>query len=289
MHDYAHPEVLVSTSWVAEHRDDPDVVLVEVDLESRSYRAGHIPGALSWNWTTQLCDQTVREILPKAELELLLSRSGIDPSTRVVLYGDHHNWFAAWAFWQLRMFGHRALHLMNGGREKWIAEGRELTRKTTRRAAKIYRAKSPDLSQRAYLADVRRASESGFSVLVDVRSREEYTGEWLAPPGFRETSQRGGHIPNAKSIPWNAACETDGTFKSYEALRELYESNGVDGHLPVITYCRIGERSSHTWFVLKYLLGYDSVRNYDGSWTEWGNLVGAAVERGEPNAPASVA
>ena len=139
------------------------------------------------------------------------------------------------------------------------------------------------------LADVRKASESGFSVLVDVRSREEYTGEWLAPPGFRETSQRGGHIPGAKSIPWNFACEADGTFKSYELLRELYESHGVDGHLPVITYCRIGERSSHTWFVLKYLLGYDSVRNYDGSWTEWGNLVGAAVERGEPRSPASVA
>ena len=289
MHGYAHPEVLVSTSWVAEHKDDSDVVLVEVDLERRSYRSGHIPGAISWNWSTQLCDQTVREILPKPEFELLLSRSGIDPSTRVVLYGDHHNWFAAWAFWQLRMFGHRALHLMNGGREKWIAEGRELTKRVPRRVAKIYRAQSPDISQRAYLPDVRRASENGLAVLVDVRSREEYTGELTAPPGVTEGCQRGGHIPGAKSIPWDSSLEPDGTFKSIEALRELYESQGVTGHQPVISYCRIGERSSHTWFVLKYLLGYESVRNYDGSWTEWGNLVGAAVEKGAPASPIGVA
>ncbi len=276
---YAHPEVLVSTDWVDEHRNDPNVRLVEVDVDTAAYDEGHIPGAVAWSWKDQLCDTVRRDIAPKEQMERLLGESGIGNDTTIVLYGDNNNWFACWAFWQLKIYGHEDGRIMNGGRKKWVAEGRELTREVPRYSPRTYRAKDPDLSLRAFLLDVQRIVEQGGADLVDVRSPQEFTGEILAPPGLPETCQRGGHIPGARNVTWSLNCNEDGTFKSAEELRELYGRLGVDGSRPVISYCRIGERSSLTWFALKYLLGYPDVRNYDGSWTEWGNLVGAPVER----------
>ena len=273
------PDVLVSTDWVAQHRTDPTVRIVEVDVDTAAYAQGHVPGAVGWNWTTELCDTVVRDIVPKQKLEELLGRSGITPQTTIVLYGDNNNWFAAWAFWQLKIYGHEDVRLMNGGRKKWLAEGRELEIDAAKPTATTYKAKNPDASIRALLPDVQAAYKRSDTVLVDVRSPQEFTGEILAPPGLPETCQRGGHIPGAKSIPWAKACNDDGTFKSREELEALYGSQGVTSDKNVIAYCRIGERSSHTWFVLKYLLGFKNVRNYDGSWTEWGNLVGAPVEK----------
>ena len=274
------PEVLVSTDWVAQHRNDPTVRIVEVDVDTAAYDQGHVPGALGWNWTTELCDTVVRDIVPKQKLEELLGGSGITPQTTIVLYGDNNNWFAAWAFWQLKVYGHEDVRLMNGGRKKWLAEGRELETEAPKPTVVSYKAKDPDFSIRALLPEVQAAYKRNDSVLVDVRSPQEFTGEILAPPGLPETCQRGGHIPGAKNIPWAKACNDDGTFKSREDLEALYGTQGVTPEKNVIAYCRIGERSSHTWFVLKYLLGFQNVRNYDGSWTEWGNLVGAPVERG---------
>jgi thiosulfate/3-mercaptopyruvate sulfurtransferase len=277
---YAHPETLVSTSWVVEHLNDPSVRIVEVDVDTTSYDQGHIPGAVGWNWNTQLCDTTVRDVIPKAKLEELLGQSGIDNNTTIVIYGDNNNWFAAWAFWQLKLYGHADVRIMNGGRKKWIEEGRELTTDKPSVARKSYRAREGDWSIRAYLPQVQAHVAVGDASLVDVRSPQEFTGEILSPPGLPETCQRGGHIPGAVSIPWGKACNEDGTFKSREDLAALYKSAGVTPDRRVIAYCRIGERSSHSWFVLKYLLGYPDVKNYDGSWTEWGNLVGAPVEKG---------
>jgi thiosulfate/3-mercaptopyruvate sulfurtransferase len=274
------PDVLVSTEWVAQHRTDPNVRVVEVDVDTSGYDQGHVPGAIGWNWTTDLCDTLVRDIVPKDKLEKLLGESGITPQTTIVLYGDNNNWFAAWAFWQLKVYGHRDVRLMNGGRKKWLAEGRELETTTPKPSPVTYKAKDPDFSIRALLPEVQSAlKDKANTVLVDVRSPQEFTGEILAPPGLPETCQRGGHIPGAKSIPWSKACNEDGTFKSREELQALYGGQGVTADKNVIAYCRIGERSSHTWFVLKYLLGFDNVKNYDGSWTEWGNLVGAPVEK----------
>ncbi len=280
MNAYAFPDTLVDTTWVEKHRDDDDVTIIEVDVDTNTYDEGHIPGAVGWNWQEQLCDTVRRDIVPKEALESLMSHSGVGNDTTVVLYGDHSNWFAAWAFWQLKIYGHEDVRLMDGGRRKWVAEGRALSTDPSRRAPARYRAQSPDLSLRAYLPHAREASVSAGTALVDVRSPDEFTGKILAPPGLPETCQRGGHIPGAKSIPWSLACNEDGTFKSAAELRELYEQRGVTADKDVIAYCRIGERSSHTWYVLKYLLGYPRVRNYDGSWTEWGNLVGVPVERG---------
>ncbi len=273
------PEVLVSTDWVAQHRADPNVRIVEVDVDTAAYDQGHVPGALGWNWTTELCDTVVRDIVPKGKLEELLGRSGITPQTTIVLYGDNNNWFAAWAFWQLKVYGHEDVRLMNGGRMMWLAEGRVLETTTPAPAPATYKAKDADFSIRALLPEVQSAYKRNDTVLVDVRSPQEFSGEILAPPGLPETCQRGGHIPGAQSIPWGKACNEDGTFKSREELLALYGGQGVTADKNVIAYCRIGERSSHTWFVLKYLLGFQNVRNYDGSWTEWGNLVGAPVER----------
>ena len=273
------PEVLVTTDWVAQHRSDPGVRVVEVDVDTAAYDQGHVPGALGWNWTTELCDTLVRDIVPKAKLEKLLGASGITPDTTIVVYGDNNNWFAAWAFWQLKVYGHRDVRIMDGGRKKWLAENREVETGKPSLTATTYTAKEPDLSIRAFLPEVQQAMGRPEVALVDVRSPAEFTGEILAPPGLPETCQRGGHIPGAKSIPWGKACNDDGTFKSREDLTALYGSQGVTPDKRVIAYCRIGERSSHTWFVLKYLLGYRDVKNYDGSWTEWGNLVGAPVER----------
>ncbi|MBI1792539.1 MAG: sulfurtransferase [Acidobacteria bacterium] len=280
MSDYAHPEMLVSTEWVAAHSQDPDVRLVEVDVDTKAYDQGHAPNAIAWAWKTQLCDTIQRDVLSKAQFEELMSSSGVAPDTTLVLYGDENNWFAAWALWLAVLRGHRDVRLMNGGRRKWLLEGRELSMDRPGPARTEYQASGSDLSVRAYFLQVLTAAFGGKCALVDTRSPAEFTGEILAPPGLPETCQRGGHIPGARSIPWELACNPDGTFKSYAELKALYEAEGVDGSKPVVTYCRIGERSSHSWFVLKYLLGYPGAANYDGSWTEWGNLVGVPVERG---------
>lgn len=280
MNGYTHPEVLVSTDWVASHGNEPAVRLVEVDVDTKAYDEGHVSGALAWAWNSQLCDTLRRDILSEAQFTALMSDSGIAKDTTVVLYGDNNNWFAAWAFWQMKIYGHADVRLMNGGRKKWLAESRPVTHDRPVIKVSRYGAAAADLSIRAFLAQVQRETAAGACALVDVRSPQEFTGEILAPPGLPETCQRGGHIPGARSIPWGNACNEDGTFKLADDLRRLYAAEGVDGSKPVIAYCRIGERSSHTWFVLKYLLGFDNVRNYDGSWTEWGNLVGAPVERG---------
>ena len=280
MQDYAHPESVVGTEWVAGNKDNEDVVVVEVDVDTGGYDEGHVPGAIGWNWSEQLCDQVVRDILPKAEMEELLASSGISNDTTVVLYGDNNNWFAAWAFWQMKIYGHDKVSIMIGGRGKWLEEGREISTEIPTPGAAEYSAAEADNSLRSFLPAVQEAVGGGVD-MVDVRSPEEYSGEILAPPGLPETCQRGGHVPGARSIPWGLACNEDGTFKSREELADLYSSRGISGERPVIAYCRIGERSSHTWFVLKYLLGLDGVTNYDGSWTEYGNLVGVDVERGE--------
>ena len=266
---YAHPDVLVETDWVAAHSKDAGLRLVEVDVDTTAYDQGHVPGASGWNWTTELCDTLTRDIIPLKKLEELLGKSGIDNKTTIILYGDNNNWFAAWAFWQLKMYGHEDVRMMDGGRKKWLAEGRQLSTDKPTLAAKTYKASGPDQSLRAFLPEVQQASAGKKASLVDVRSPAEFTGEILAPPGLPETCQRGGHIPGAKNIPWAKACNDDGTFKSVDELKALYGGVGVNGDKPVIAYCRIGERSSHTWFVLKYLLGFKDVKNYDGSWTEW--------------------
>jgi thiosulfate/3-mercaptopyruvate sulfurtransferase len=288
MSDYRHPEVLVSTEWAAEHLSDPKVRLVEVDVDTSSYDQGHIPGAVGWNWQTQLQDLVRRDLIDRSTLEKLLSESGISNDTTVVLYGDNNNWFAAYAFWQLKLNGHRDVRLLNGGRKKWIEEKRELSVAGARPAAATYTVSGSDESIRAK-RDAVFSLVNGASrgQLVDVRSVDEFTGKILAPPGLSETAQRAGHIPGAANIPWVQASREDGTFKSYEELEQLYGEKGIDGSEEVITYCRIGERSAHTWFALKYLLGFENVRNYDGSWTEWGNLVGAPIRN--PSAEAASA
>ncbi len=273
------PEVLVTTEWVAQHATDAGVRVVEVDVDTTAYDQGHVPGAAGWNWTTELCDTLVRDIVPAEKLEGLLSRTGIDPKTVIVLYGDNNNWFAAWAFWQLKVYGHDRVQIMDGGRKKWLAEGRDLSTDKPVFPATTYKTKPPDNSLRAFLPEVQQAMKTKSAELVDVRSPQEFTGEILSPPGLPETCQRGGHIPGAKSIPWGKNCNDDGTFKSFDDLRALYAAQGITGNRPVIAYCRIGERSSLTWFALKHLLGFNNVKNYDGSWTEWGNLVGAPVEK----------
>jgi len=280
MSTYANLDVLVSTQWVDEHKSDPNVVIAEVDVDTKAYEEGHVPGAAGWNWQTQLCDTLQRDIMKKADLEKLMVESGIANDKMVVLYGDNNNWFAAWALWQLKMYGHKDVRIMDGGRKKWLAEGREVTKEAPAPRKASYRASDPDESLRAYLPQVMEAYKSDKVALVDVRSADEFTGKILSPPGLPETCQRGGHIPGAKNIPWGQACNDDGTFKSFDQLKTLYESKGITADKNIVAYCRIGERSSHTWFVLKYLLGHKNVTNYDGSWTEWGNLVGAPVERG---------
>ncbi len=284
MAQYAHPEVLVETDWLAGKLTDPSVRPAEVDVDTAAYNVGHIPGATAWAWNTQLCDTLRRDILPKEQLEALLSNAGVTPETTIVLYGDSNNWFAAWAFWQFKMYGHKDVRILNGGRKKWLAEGRELSMELPVFPQTAYRAQEADVSLRAFLPQVQQAVQNRTASLVDVRSLQEFTGEILAPPGLPETCQRGGHIPGARNVPWGKACNEDGTFKSFEELQALYEVEGVNGSRPTIAYCRIGERSSHTWFVLKYLLGLPNVINYDGSWTEWGNLVGVPVERGAAQA-----
>ncbi|OFW01761.1 MAG: thiosulfate sulfurtransferase [Acidobacteria bacterium RIFCSPLOWO2_02_FULL_60_20] len=280
MADYKHPEVLVLTDWVAQHINDPKIRLVEVDVDTSQYDQGHLPNAAGWNWQSQLCDNVRRDICTKAEIEKLLGASGIGNDTTVILYGDNNNWFAAYAHWQLKYWGHGDVRLMNGGRKKWLEEKRPVTTDPPKITPTTYKAKDPDKSLRAMRGHVFDAIEKGQYNLVDVRSPDEFSGKVIAPPGMSETAQRGGHIPGAKSIPWSKAVNDDGTFKSYEDLKALYEGAGVVMGKDSIAYCRIGERSSHTWFVLKYLLGMPNVSNYDGSWTEWGNLVDAPIAKG---------
>ena len=281
MSEYAHPEVLVSTDWVADHLDDPRVKLVEVDVDTEAYDQGHIKGAAGWNWTTQLNDVVRRDILSQTDFERLMSQSGIKPEDTLVLYGDNNNWFAAFAFWQAKLNGHKDARLMDGGRKKWAeVDQRETTTvKPSVTPASYKAAGRDDAALRALQPDVRSVMDRGAANLVDVRSPAEFTGEILAPPGLLETAQRGGHIPGAANIPWSKAVNEDGTFKTSDELAALYGGAGVTNDKPTIAYCRIGERSSHTWFVLKYLLGYPEVRNYDGSWTEWGSMVGQPIER----------
>ena len=282
MADYAHPEVLVTTDWVAQHGSDAGLRLVEVDVDTAAYDEGHISGAVGLNWQTQLCDQVRRDILTKEQFEELCQDNGISNDTTVIFYGDNNNWFATYALWQFRYYGHdeSKLKVMDGGRQKWIDEGRDLVTDAVSPASTDYKAKFPDDNVRATKDHVLPTLEQGVVNLVDVRSPAEFSGEIIAPPGLPETAQRPGRIPGAANIPWATAVADDGTFKSYDELKEIYEGAGVDPDKETVAYCRIGERSSHTWFALKYLLGYEKVRNYDGSWTEWGNLVGAPIAKG---------
>jgi thiosulfate/3-mercaptopyruvate sulfurtransferase len=278
MSDYRHPEVLVTTEWLANNLNAPHLRLVEVDVDTSAFDQGHIPGAVGWNWQTQLQDNIRRDLIDKPALEKLLGKSGISNDTTIILYGDNNNWFAAYAFWQLKYNGHQDLRLLNGGRKKWLEEKRQVTAEPAKVTQTTYRIERQDESIRAYRDDVLqlvRGDKPGQ--LVDVRSVDEFTGKILAPPGLSETAQRAGHIPKAANIPWAQASKEDGTFKTADDLKGLYGAKGITGKDEVITYCRIGERSSHTWFVLRYLLGFENVRNYDGSWTEWGNLIGAPI------------
>ena len=272
---------IVTTDWVAEHGNDPGVRLVEIDVDTVAYDEGHIAGSISWNWTTELQDQLRRDILSKEDIEELLGNSGVSNDTRVILYGDNNNWFAAYGLWLLELYGHTNVALMDGGRIKWIAEDRPLTEDEPDIEPTDYTAKDPDPALRAVREEVLAAVRAGGVQLVDVRSPAEYTGQIIAPPGMSETAQRPGHIPGAINMPWARAVNEDGTFRSEDELRELYGGAGLDlsGDTPTIAYCRIGERSSHTWFVLHYLLGIEEVRNYDGSWTEYGSIINAPIER----------
>jgi thiosulfate/3-mercaptopyruvate sulfurtransferase len=277
---YAHPQALVDTEWVAAHLNDPRVRLVEVDVETSAYDTGHIPGAVGWNWQIDLQRRPIRDIPDRTEWAALLSRSGIGNNDLVVLYGDNNNWFAAFAYWLFKLYGHQDVALMDGGRVKWVAEGRELTTDAPMLSATTYVAEQPNLTLRAFRDQVATALSRADMVLVDVRSPKEYAGELLAPENLpQEGAQRGGHVPGAQNIPWATAVAADGSFKSAEELRSIYADKGITPDKTAIAYCRIGERSAHTWFVLRELLGYREVRNYDGSWTEWGSLIGAPIDR----------
>jgi len=277
---YVHPEVLVDAEWVGAHLSDPQVRLIEVDVDTKAYDQGHIPGAVGLNWQKELQDQIVRAPVSKEQLEQLLSSAGVDNNTTIVLYGDNNNWFAAWALWILKYYGHNDVRLLDGGRVKWLADKREITTEVPSYEARSYHAGEPNADIRIFRDQVLSKLGQAGTALVDVRSPGEYSGELLAPANLpQEGAQRGGHIPGAANIPWASAVQADGTFKSADELSAIYGGKNVTADKEVIAYCRIGERSSHTWFVLNYLLGYPTVRNYDGSWTEWGSLIGAPIER----------
>jgi thiosulfate/3-mercaptopyruvate sulfurtransferase len=276
---YANETALVSPEWAREHLDDPNVRFVEVDVDTAAYEQSHVPGAVGWNWTSQLADGIRRDIASREDLQRLLRASGIGKDTHIVLYGDNNNWFAAWAYWQLKLHGWEKVSILNGGRKYWLDQELPLTTDVPSHPATDVELPEPSWELRAFRDDILpRLGDPGLT-LVDVRSPAEFSGEVIAPPGMTETAQRGGHIPGARSIPWAQAMKEDGTFKSPDELRSLYESKGVTPDKEVIAYCRIGERSSHSWFVLRELLGYPKVRNYDGSWTEWGSMVNVPIER----------
>ena len=280
MADYAHPEVLVTTDWLRQNLKTPNVRIVEVDVDPKLYAAGHIPGAVGWDWTTQLQDQVKRDIISREDFEKLNSEAGIKNTDTIIIYGDASNWFAAYGFWLYKIYGHKDVRLLNGGRAKWLnEEGAPLTTEVQKFAKSQYKVSSVDGSLRAKVSEIFAATEKK-APLVDVRSPDEFTGKIIAPPGMSETAQRAGHIPGATSIPWSTAVTNENTFKTADELRAIYlDQKRLDPAKATIAYCRIGERSSHTWFVLKYLLGFKDVRNYDGSWTEYGNLIGAPIEK----------
>jgi thiosulfate/3-mercaptopyruvate sulfurtransferase len=284
MANYAHPDVLVSTAWVAEHLGDTERVrIVESNEDLLLYGTGHVPGAVHIDWVNDLQDDVRRDYIGRDEFARLCSERGIADDTTVVFYGDKNNWWACYAFWTFKLFGHADCRIMNGGRDKWVAEDRPLTTTVPDYPSTQYEADDPDLSIRAFRDEVLKHMQKG-GPMVDVRSPQEYIGELMHIPGYPdEGALRGGHIPGAANVPWSRAAAEDGTFKSREELEAIYlEEQGLRPKDDTIAYCRIGERSSHTWFVLKYLLGFDQVKNYDGSWTEWGNLVGVPIEKGEP-------
>ncbi len=280
MADYANPDVLVSTDWVEEHIDDPDIVIVESDEDILLYEIGHIRNSVKFDWQTELQDQLVRDYVSRENFETLLSEKGISNDHAVVFYGDRSNWWACYAFWTFKVLGHEKCLIMDGGRQKWVDEGREFVKDVPERPKTDYKVSAVDESIRAFRDDVLEHMGSS-KPLVDVRSPKEYSGELLHMEAYpQEGALRGGHIPGAVNVPWATAANEDGTFRSADELADIYEKGqGLSKDQDVIAYCRIGERSSHTWFVLTYLLGFANVRNYDGSWTEWGNLVRAPIER----------
>jgi thiosulfate/3-mercaptopyruvate sulfurtransferase len=276
-------EPLVSTAWVAEHLNTLGVRLVEIDVDTSTYATlGHLPNAVSFNWTSQLQDQVARDIISRENFEALLSNAGITKNDHVVIYGDQNNWFAAYALWLFKYYNHANVSLMNGGRKRWELDGRAFVNDVPSVPKSSYKVDQVNKHLRADRQFILDRLEQGDFGLVDVRSPDEYSGKIIAPPGMTETAQRAGHIPGASNIPWARAVNEDGTYKSVDELRELYLAQGINGtSKDIVAYCRIGERSSHSWFALTYLLGYKNVRNYDGSWTEWGNLIGAPIRQGE--------
>jgi thiosulfate/3-mercaptopyruvate sulfurtransferase len=278
---YSHPEVLVDTQWVVDHMNEHEVRVAEVDYDpTANYNLGHVPGAVLFDWKKDMNDPVTRNIFSRQTCEDLLQRAGVNNNTTLVLYGDFNNWFAAFAFWALKYYGFKDVRIMNGGRKKWLEEDRPISKDIPQYQRGNFKATEPDKSIRSFLNQVKEALGKENIAMVDVRSPKEFTGEILAPPEYpTEHAQRGGHIPGASNIPWSQAVKDDGTFKSVEELKQIYHSKGIIPDKEIIAYCRIGERSSHTWFVLKYLLGYPNVKNYDGSWTEWGNMVDNPVEK----------
>ena len=284
---YVHPEVLVDTQWVEEHLDDKNVRIVEVDYDPKSnYNLGHIPTSILIDWKKDVNDPITRDILNIHDFQTLLQINGINNNTTVILYGDFNNWFAAFAFWVFKYYRYNDVRLLDGGRKKWLEEDRPISKEVVNYPKGNYQLDEliePNDDIRAFLVQVKNAlvSRRNFQLsLVDVRSEAEYRGEITAPPEYpTEGAQRGGHIPGAKNVPWAQVIKDDGTFKTVEEIRKLYDEQEITKDKDIITYCRIGERSSHTWFVLKYLLGYPNVKNYDGSWTEWGNLIGNRIEK----------
>ncbi len=285
--NYAHPEVLIETEEVAAALNSGAFKLIEIDVDTDAYAQGHLPGALGFNWQTELEDTLRRDVPDKAQWESLLTRSGITNADTLVLYGDNNNWFATFGYWLFLIYGHdRAkLKLINGGRKKWIAEGRELVTDVPTPTPATYTASEPNWELRAFRDEVLQKLSDPNVTLIDVRSPDEYSGKVIAPPGMSESAQRGGHIPGAQSAPWLNAVKEDGTFKSADELKAFYGAKGVTAGRDVIAYCRIGERSSHTWFALYNLLGFENAKNYDGSWTEWGSIIGAPIEREVPTVP----
>ncbi len=279
---YANDRVLVDADWAVAHLNDPAVRFVEVDVDTTAYSQGHIPGAVGWDWTSQLSDEVRRDLAGREDFSALMSASGIGPATTIVLYGDNNNWFAAFAYWQLKLFGHEDVRILNGGRRFWLDSGLPISVDEVTYPPTGYQLPEPDFTLRAFRDDILPRLGDSELALVDVRSPAEYNGEIIAPPGMSETAQRAGRIPGAASIPWGQTVREDGTFKGADELRALYEAKGITPDKDVIAYCRIGERSSHSWFVLRELLGYQRVRNYDGSWTEWGSLIGVPIEKPTP-------